>query len=56
MVDNISPAKYPGPLMFYESDSIKVGNVFEKSLEDLFQDKNFSHFTHVVHYLQRRNK
>lgn len=41
---------------FYEEDSINVGNVFNKPLEDLFQDDNFSHFTHVVHYLQRRNK
>ena len=41
---------------FYEDDSINVGNVFDKPLEELFQDDNFSHFTHVVHYLQRRNK
>ena len=41
---------------FYEEDSINVGNVFDKPLEELFQDDNFSHFTHVVHYLQRRNK
>ncbi len=41
---------------FYEEESIDVGNVFDKPLEELFQDDNFSHFTHVVHYLQRRNK
>lgn len=41
---------------FYEHDSINVGNVFNKPLEELFQDEDFSHFTHVVHYLQRRNK
>ncbi len=41
---------------FFEEDSINVGNVFDKPIEELFQDENFSHFTHVVHYLQRRNK
>lgn len=41
---------------FYEEDSINVGNVFNEPIESLFQNENFSHFTHVVHYLQRRNK
>ncbi len=41
---------------FYEEDSINVGNVFDSPVEELFQDDNFSHFTHVLHYLQRRNK
>lgn len=40
---------------FYEEDSIVVGNVLEKPLSELFQNENFDHLTHVLHYLQRRN-
>ncbi len=41
---------------FYEEDSILVGNVLETPIEELFQDNNFDHPTHVLHYLQRRLK
>lgn len=41
---------------FYDNESVKVGNALEEPLEKLFQDKNFSHLVHVMHYLQRRNK
>ena len=41
---------------FYEEDSITVGNVLETSLDELFQNENFDHLTHVLHYLQRRAK
>ena len=41
---------------FYEQDSICVGNMLEKPLEELFQDPIFQHVSHVMHYLQRREK
>lgn len=41
---------------FYEEDSINVGNIIEKPLEELFQNSNFDHPTHILHYLQRRAK
>ena len=41
---------------FYEEDSIKVGNILEQSLEDIFANEIFDHPTHVLHYLQRRAK
>lgn len=41
---------------FYEEDSIKVGNIFERPLEDLFANPIFDHPTHLLHYLQRRVK
>lgn len=41
---------------FYEEDSINVGNVLETPLDKLFQNENFAHLTHVLHYLQRRAK
>ena len=41
---------------FYEEDSIKVGNITEKPLEELFQNDIFDHPTHILHYLQRRAK
>lgn len=41
---------------FYEEDSIKVGNIFEQPLEELFSNPIFDHPTHVLHYLQRRAK
>ena len=41
---------------FYEEDSIKVGNLLEKPLDEIFQDENFNHLVHVLHYLQRRVK
>ena len=41
---------------FYEEDSINVGNVLETPLDKLFQNENFDHLTHVLHYLQRRAK
>ena len=39
---------------FYEEDSIVVGNVLEKSMDELFADEIFDHPTHIFHYLQRR--
>lgn len=41
---------------FYEEDSINVGNILEKPLDELFQNPIFDHPTHVLHYLQRRAK
>lgn len=41
---------------FYEEDSIKVGNLRETPLEELFSNKIFDQSTHVLHYLQRRAK
>ena len=41
---------------FYEEDSINVGNIFEMSLDKLFQNDVFDHPTHILHYLQRRVK
>lgn len=41
---------------FYEEDSIKVGNILKRPLNELFQNENFDHLTHVLHYLQRRAK
>jgi hypothetical protein len=41
---------------FYEEDSIKVGNILDKSLDVLFQNEIFDHPTHLFHYLQRRLK
>lgn len=41
---------------FYEEDSINIGNVLETPLDKLFQNENFDHLTHVLHYLQRRAK
>lgn len=39
---------------FYEEDSIKVGNVLDKPLDELFANEIFDHQTHVLHYLQKR--
>lgn len=39
---------------FYEEDSINVGNILQKPLEEIFANKVFDHPTHVLHYLQRR--
>lgn len=41
---------------FYEEDSVKVGNVLEQPLEEIFSNEIFDHPTHVLHYLQRRAK
>lgn len=41
---------------FYEEDGVTVGNVLETPLDELFQNENFDHLTHVLHYLQRRAK
>lgn len=41
---------------FYEEDSVKVGNMLEISLEELFANPIFDHTTHILHYLQRRAK
>ena len=41
---------------FYEEDSLKVGNLLETPLDELFQNENFNHLVHVLHYLQRRVK
>ncbi len=41
---------------FYEEDSIKVGNILQESLEEIFENEIFDHPTHVLHYLQRRAK
>lgn len=41
---------------FYEEDSICVGNILEKPLEEIFANEIFDHPTHVLHYLQRRAK
>lgn len=41
---------------FYEKDSINVGNILDKPLEEIFANKIFDHPTHVLHYLQRRAK
>lgn len=41
---------------FYEEDSIKVGNILQTPLEELFANEIFDHPTHVLHYLQRRAK
>ena len=41
---------------FYDEDSIKVGNMLEQQLEELFSNPIFDHSTHVLHYLQRRAK
>lgn len=41
---------------FYEEESIKVGNILETPLEELFGNEIFDHPTHVLHYLQRRAK
>lgn len=41
---------------FYEKDSINVGNILQKPLEEIFANKIFDHPTHVLHYLQRRAK
>ncbi|MFR8104013.1 MAG: radical SAM protein [Clostridia bacterium] len=41
---------------FYEEDSVKVGNMLETPLEELFANPIFDHPTHVMHYLQRRVK
>lgn len=41
---------------FYEEDSVKVGNILETPLDELFKEKIFDHPTHVLHYLQRRAK
>lgn len=41
---------------FYEEDSINVGNILQKPLEELFANEIFDHPTHILHYLQRRAK
>lgn len=41
---------------FYEEESIKVGNMLEEPLEEIFGNEIFDHPTHVLHYLQRRAK
>ena len=41
---------------FYEEESIKVGNILEQPLEEIFANEIFDHPTHVLHYLQRRAK
>jgi MoaA/NifB/PqqE/SkfB family radical SAM enzyme len=38
-----------------EKDCIRTGNVLKTPLDKLFADKSFKHFTHLNHYLQRRN-
>lgn len=40
---------------FHEEESICVGNIFDKSLKNLFKNSVFDHPTHLLHYLQRRN-
>lgn len=39
---------------FYEEDSIKVGNMLETPLNELFANDIFDHPTHIFHYIQRR--
>lgn len=39
---------------FYDEDSIKVGNMLETPLNELFANEIFDHPTHIFHYLQRR--
>ncbi len=41
---------------FYEEDSVKVGNILETPLDEVFSNDVFDHPTHVFHYLQRRLK
>lgn len=40
---------------FFEDESIRVGNMLQEPLEELFANEVFDHQGHLLHYLQRRS-